>query len=48
MPIGCLSPSLTDAALRSRNGHRMSRFEAAELDLLPNGHVFDGELRKLR
>jgi ATP-dependent DNA ligase len=27
-----------------RNGHRMQRFEAAVLDLLPKGHVFDGEL----
>jgi hypothetical protein len=28
----------------SRNGHRMRRFEAV-LDLLPKGHVCDGELR---
>jgi ATP-dependent DNA ligase len=28
--------------LISRNGNRMKRFEAV-LDLLPKGHVFDGE-----
>jgi len=29
--------------LISRNGHRLQRFEEV-LDLLPKGHVFDGEL----
>lgn len=32
--------------LFSRNGHRMPRFEAAMLDLLPRGHIFDGEVAR--
>jgi hypothetical protein len=53
MATGCLSSSTTDSGLRptpfvarliSRNYNRMQRLRGGVLDLLPKGHVFDGEL----